>query len=63
MFDYIQYAYKSYVAPNDTKPKQVIPIMKQDDIRTQLNEPLNKKPDAYKNSNSSSMRFNGSYYL
>ncbi len=62
MFDYIQYAYKSYSHKADDK-KIVIPIMKQDDLRTKLNNPTEQKPAAYKNSNSSSMRFNGSYYL
>jgi len=63
MFDYIQYAYKSYVAPDDRKPKTVTPIMKQDDLRTKLNEPVKQKPAAYKNSNSSSMKLDGSHYL
>lgn len=59
MFDYIQYAYKTYTQkPEDNKPKIVIPIMKQDELRSQLNSPIEKKPDAYKNSQSSSLKFN-----
>lgn len=33
-----------------------IPITKQDDIRSQLRNPIEKKPDPYKNINSSQIR-------
>lgn len=58
MFDYIQYAYGGW--KGDGKPKQnqnAIPIMTQDQLRSQLRNPIERKPDAYKNSQSSSVRF------
>jgi hypothetical protein len=64
MFDYIQYAYKTCTQkPDDKKPKIVVPLMKQDELRSQLRH-TEKKPAAYKNSNASSMNLlDGSYYL
>lgn len=37
--------------------KNAIPIMSQEDLRTQLRYIPEKKPDAYKNINNSSIRF------
>ena len=57
MFDYIQYAYGKW--KDDGKPKAnsiAIPIS-QDELRSQLRNPIETKPDGYKNSQSSSVRF------
>lgn len=35
---------------------QAITLVKQDDIRSQLRNPIEKKPDGYKNTNSSQIK-------
>ena len=52
MFEYLKYIY-TYRA-EDRKPKIV--LLSQDEIRTQLRNPTEKKPDGYKNTNTSSIR-------
>lgn len=37
--------------------KVATPIMSQDDLRTQLRNPNERKPDGYKNINTSALRF------
>jgi hypothetical protein len=58
MFDYIQYAYTSW--NNNKKPqarKTVTPIISQDQLREQLRNTQERKPDGYKSSQSSAARF------
>ena len=57
MFDYIQYAYGQWRW--DSKPRQntnALPIS-QDELRSQLRNIPERKPDGYKSSQASSIRF------
>jgi hypothetical protein len=58
MFDYIQYAYGNRWR-YDGKPKAnttAVPIS-QDQLRSELRDTTETKPDGYKNSQASSVRF------
>lgn len=58
MFDYIQYAYGNrWRDDGKPKPNSIAVPISQDQLRSELRDTTETKPDAYKNSQSSSVRF------
>ena len=57
MFDYIQYAYGKWKGDGISNANSIVIPIYQDQLRSQLRNPIEKKPASYKSINSSSVRF------
>jgi hypothetical protein len=55
MFDYIQYAYGKWKGDGISNANSIVIPISQDQLRSQLRNPIEKKPASYKSINASSV--------